>query len=173
MSGIYDQYQKYGVKNYYKQFSEQYKNPHEQKITELYIKYIKNLISSEDIILDIACGDGLISKLVNKYNNNYNVKGTDPYFKNSYCHYNCSFEDIALGNIKDKYNIAICCYAYHLLENSWQFSFLNSLAEITDTFIIITPSKKINIVHPRWSLVKEFREDKITILVVEAKLLSP
>jgi hypothetical protein len=166
MSGIYDQYKKYGVENYYKSFSTQYKNPHEQQITEIYIKHICPLINTHDKILDISCGEGLIGKLVNTYNNNYNIKGSDPYFNNNYTHYNYSFSDIALGGLKDKFGIATCCYAYHLLEHSWQYSFLDALAEIVNTFIIISPSKKIKINHPKWKIIKELREHKICILIL-------
>ncbi len=169
MLRIYDEYKKYGVDKYYKEFSNKYVNPHEEKIEQIYVKYIKNIINTNDKILDLACGEGLISKLINKYNNNCNciVKGTDPYFKNKYCHYNYSFQDIALGTLNNKFDIVICCYAYHLLENSWQYSFLNSLAEITGIFIILSPSKKIKIKHPKWKLIEEYREDKITILILQ------
>jgi 2-polyprenyl-3-methyl-5-hydroxy-6-metoxy-1,4-benzoquinol methylase len=167
MAGIYDQYKKYGVENYYKQFSKQYKNPHEQQIREIYIKHISCFIDRNTKILDIACGEGLIAKLVNIHNNNYNIYGTDPFFNNSYCHYNYSFSDIALGRLTENYDMAICCYAYHLLEHSWQYSFLDSLAEIAKTFIIISPSKKIRINHPKWKITKEFRIDKICIIILD------
>ena len=165
MEGIYNNYQKYGVDNYYKNYSNTYKNPHEEKIVEIYLKYITQMINEKNKILDIACGEGLITKLINKYNNNYSVIGTDPYFTNSYCQYNYSFQDIALGKITNEYDIAICCYAYHLLERSWQHSFLNALSEIVDTFIILSPGKKIKFNHLKWKLVKECRENKITLLI--------
>lgn len=167
MPGIYDQYQKYGVDDYYKQFSKKYKNPHEEKIKELYLKYIINIVQREHTILDIACGEGLMCKLINKLNDNYNVKGSDPYFKNKFCHFDYSFADVALGKVVDKYDIVTCCYAYHLLDNSWHFSFLNSLAEITNIFIIISPSKKIKINHPKWLTINECRENKITLLILQ------
>jgi hypothetical protein len=60
MLKIYNEYQKYGVQNYYKKFSFKYINPHEDKIKNIYNKHIKELINTSDKIIDIACGDGLI-----------------------------------------------------------------------------------------------------------------
>jgi hypothetical protein len=97
MLKIYQQYQIYGVEEYYKNFSCNYFNPHEEKIEQIYMKHIKDLIKSNDNIIDIACGDGLISRLVHKYNNNYKIVGCDPHFNNEYCKLNLSFEDIAKG----------------------------------------------------------------------------
>ena len=167
MLKIYNQYQKYGVENYYKTFSSAYTNPHEDKITMIYNKYIKKLINIDDKILDIACGDGLICRLVNCYNNNFNIDGCDPFFNNKYCKLNLSFEDISKGKLINEYDVAICCYAFHLMENKWRYDFLTNLAQITDKFIIITPSKKIIISHPLWSVFEYIREDKITIIILE------
>jgi hypothetical protein len=167
MLKIYNEYQKYGVDNYYKKFSSAYTNPHEDKITMIYNKYIKKLINKEDKILDIACGEGLICRLVNEYNNNFNIDGCDPYFNNKYCKLNLSFEDISKGKLVNEYNIAICCYAYHLISFELRYDFLTNLAEVINKFIIITPSKKINISHPLWSVSQIIREEKITIIILE------
>jgi hypothetical protein len=167
MLKIYDEYQKYGVDGYYKAHNRDYFNPHRQKIEDLYIKHLKELIGSNKTILDIACGDGLIAQLVNKYNNNCIVEGTDPYFNNKYTTYNYSFEDISMGKLQNNYDIAICCYAFHLMNPQWMFNFMVELANITNTFIIITPSKKIYINHPSWCISKELRIDKVTLIILK------
>ncbi len=169
MLKIYNEYQKYGVENYYKTFSSEYTNPHEYKITNIYNKYIKNLINKKDKILDIACGDGLICRLVNHYNNNYNIDGCDPFFNNKYCKLNLSFEDISKGKLLNEYDIGICCYAYHLISNELRYDFLTNLALVIDKFIIITPSKKIYISHQLWNVSQIIREDKITIIILDKK----
>lgn len=110
MLKIYNEYRKHGVDGYYKLHNKDYFNPHLQKIEELYIKYLKELIDSNTTILDVACGDGLIGRLVEKYNNNIHVDGTDPYFNNKYTIYNYSFEDISMGKLQKKYDMAICSY---------------------------------------------------------------
>ncbi len=167
MLKIYNEYQKYGVDGYYKVHNKQYFNPHNKKIEGLYIKHLKELIDSTTSVIDIACGDGLIAQLVNKYNNNILIDGTDPYFNNKYTTYNYSFEDIAMGKLQKKYDMAICCYAFHLINPKWTFNFLNELANITNTFILITPSKKITINHPSWRTFKELRADKVTLIILK------
>ena len=167
MLKIYNEYIKYGVDGYYKVHNKDYFNPHSQKIEDLYTKYLKELIDSNTTILDVACGDGLIGRLVEKYSNRCIIHGTDPYFNNKYTTYNYSFEDIAIGKLQKKYDIAICCYAFHLINPKWIFNFLNELANVTNTFIIITPSKKISINHSSWSISKELRIDKITLIILK------
>jgi SAM-dependent methyltransferase len=169
MLKVYDMYQKHGVDDYYKKYSNDYYNPHQDKIKDLFIKHLQPLISRNDTILDIACGDGLISRMINE-NCNCNLKnidGTDPFFDNIYVTMKLSFEDIAMGKLTKKYNIVICCYAFHLIKDSWKYDFLTQLALVTDTFIIITPSKKISINHDNWKIIKEIREDKVSLIIIK------
>ena len=171
MLKIYDEYKKYGIAEYYKNYSKDYYNPHRIQIKDIFLKYISNIISRNDNILDIACGDGLITRLINTYNYNYNIDGCDPYFDNIYTKFHYSFEDIAKGCMNDtekKYNIGICCYAFHLINESWKYDFLSNLSLKISKFIIITPSKKIKINHPLWKITNEIRENKITILILES-----
>ncbi len=171
MLKIYNQYQEHGVSQYYKQFSSSYTNPHQEKIKNIYQKYFSKLVSRNDKILDIACGDGLMYRIIKSYQEKCIIEGTDPFFDNIYCNYKFSFEDIALGKLENTYNIAFCCYAFHLLDETWKYDFLFQLARITNKFIIITPSKKIIINHPSWKTTLDTRDDKITIIVLE-KVLS-
>lgn len=176
---IYNQYAKYGIHNYYSQFSDEYYNPHADKITTIYNRYLatylNNALLAGGSILDIACGDGLITRIIKSSTelNNINdrIKGCDPYFVNKYVNYPYSFEDIALGltnyELKGNFKVAICCYAFHLLDNSWYYAFFNGLAElITDRFIIITPSKKISISHPKWIIEQQIRDTTTKISIV-------
>ena len=171
MLKVYDMYQKHGVDDYYKKYSNDYYNPHQDKIKDLFIKHLQPLISRNDTILDIACGDGLISRIVNEYCycNLNNIDGTDPFFNNMYVKMKLSFEDIAMGKLNKKYSIVICCYAFHLIKDSWKYDFLTQLALVTDTFIIITPSKKISINHDNWKIIKEIREDKVSLIIIKTK----
>lgn len=167
MLKIYNEYQKYGVAEYYKTHSTQYTNPHEEKIKNIYLKYIRKYIIDSKKILDIACGSGLISEIISEYDNHLIVKGCDPYFDNKYCHYNYSFEDIVKGELSESFDIGICCYAYHLMKYELQYDFLTNIAYLLNKFIIISPSKKIIINHPLWKINNHIREDKITIIILE------
>jgi hypothetical protein len=79
---------------------------------------------------------------------------------------------IAIGLLEKSYDIAICCYAYHLIDSGWEFDFLNQLGSVAKKFIIITPSKKIRIDHPAWSIIKELRDDKITLIILQSTFLN-
>lgn len=169
MLKIHSEYKTHGVENFYKKYSDIYSNPHEEKIAIIYKKYISNLIKKSDTILDIACGDGLISRLVLKYNGNNKVEGIDPFFTNKYVNYKMDFKDIICGKINKFYNISICSYAFHLIQKNMIYDFLTQLSLCCDKFIIISPSKKINISHPFWNNIKMVREDKITLIIMERK----
>ena len=129
---IYNQYVIHGVDKYYELYNSTYYNPHADKIKNIINTHLLNLIKKNNKILDIACGNGLITRIIN--NNNNIIIGCDPYFKNKYVNYNYSFEDIAKGLLNIKVDMAICCYAFHLLNKSWYYSFLNELALITNIF---------------------------------------
>lgn len=167
MLKIHSEYKTHGVENFYKKYSDIYSNPHEKQIEIIYEKYIKNIIKKSDTILDIACGDGLISRLVLKCNGNNNVEGIDPFFTNKYVNYKMDFKDIVCGKINKFYNIAICSYAFHLIRKDMIYDFISQMALLCDKFIIISPSKKININHPNWNNIKIVRENKITLIVLE------
>jgi SAM-dependent methyltransferase len=179
---IYNQYAKYGIDGYYKEFAEEYYNPHADKITDLYNRYLKDDINQVlccgENILDIACGDGLMKRIilagVDDVVEAKQITGCDPYFDNKYVDYSYSFEDIAYGlvdlNEDLKFKVGICCYAFHLLERNWYYSFFNGLADIiTERFIIITPSKKIIIEHPKWIVEKNIRDSKTKISLIILK----
>ena len=141
---IYDNYKLYGVENYYKNFAKEYYNPHSNKIKQLFNKYIVQFIENDSKILDLASGNGLIKLLVN------NAKTCDPFFN---ADYSFSFEDITKGFFTDFFDIIICCYAYHLLDEKWRYDFLTQLSLISNKFIIISPSKQIKIKHPLWKII--------------------
>jgi hypothetical protein len=162
MLRIYDEYQKYGVAEYYRRFNASYTNPHEGKIAKIVERHVSHFVDSTDTILDIACGDGLISRL---FPDNI-VEGTDPFFPDV-ATFAFSFEDIAMQRLQKRYNVAICCYAFHLIDPAWKYDFLTGLALVTNKFIIITPSKKVVIKHPLWDIMSETRDMKITIMILQ------
>lgn len=169
MLSVYDEYSLHGVDQYYKQFATSYYNPHETKIINVIDDILNKYLQKTCTLLDFACGDGLISRLINIKNKNIIVKGSDPYFNNQYCNYNFSFDDIICGKMIDQFDIIICCYAYHLLDFNKRYDFLTQLSLLTKKFIIISPSKKITINHPLWIILENKRIDKITVVIIEVK----
>ena len=171
MLKIYEQYKKHGVDLYYQKFNCEYNNPHSDKIKDIFVKYILDELKNQNgkhitSIIDIACGSGLISEIAADLNLPVKIKGSDPYFTNKYCHYNYSFKDISVGKLTESFDIAICCYAYHLIKKDLQYSFLTNLYFVCQKFIIISPSKKIYIEHPMWKIANTIRDNKITLIIL-------
>lgn len=169
MLRVYDAYSSYGVDKYYEQFAHSYYNPHEQKIIQILDNCVKKYLSENTTFLDFACGDGLISRYIKNNFNNVTVEGSDPYFVNEHQTYNFSFDDIIHGKATKFFDVVICCYAYHLLDLNKRHDFLTQLSLITNKFIIISPSKKINIDHELWDVIENIRIDKVTIIIIQVK----
>lgn len=169
MLSVYDEYSLHGVQSYYKQFSNNYYNPHELSIIDVLNTNIKKYLNKNMSVLDFACGDGLISRYIRNNFNNIIVEGSDPYFNNIYTTYKLSFDDVICGKLIKCYDIIICCYAFHLLDFKKRHDFLTQLSLITKMFIIISPSKKIHIDHSLWTIIENVRINKISIIVIKVK----
>jgi hypothetical protein len=98
-----------------------------------------------------------------------NITGSDPFTYLAYKE--CigkeaetfTFEDIGEGKLSArKYDIIICCYALHLVENSWLFSVCEEMSHIAKHLIVITPHKR-PIITPAtgWEIHSEILEDKV------------
>jgi len=142
-------YEKYGVDTYYKNHSKEYENPHKKEIIDI----IKNIeIKHTDKILDLSCGDGLITETLLELGYN-NIKGCDPYMCDIYkkktkkeC-YNYDFIDIINNKMTEQFDIVICSFALHLCDEKNLFSLINQLKYFNNIkkLYIITPHKKPNL----------------------------
>jgi len=141
---IRDEYKKSSPEQYYLNNSNEYSNPHKDRV----IKSLDYLISKIDIgyFLDLSCGDGIISEYLHKAGYD-NFIGCDPYFSNIYqskfnkvC-LNKSFKDISLNGISDKFKTIICSYALHLCDKTYLNNLLYQLSLSCENFIVISPSK--------------------------------
>ena len=71
---IRNNYQKFGVENYYKNVKHEYKNPHLSYIEESILKIINDYNIDFSKVLDLACGTGEITTILKEYNiNNQNI----------------------------------------------------------------------------------------------------
>lgn len=168
-------YEELGIEGYYKKHCEDYSNPH--------INDIKHLIKASGCldyigkdILDLCCGGGEITNILEKYSlksglYNFNIEGLDPYTAPAYKKntgkeclvYN--FKDIVQGALQNKkYHTIICSYAMHLCEESMLNNLLYQLSLIANTLIIITPHKRPEIKN-WWKEVKSFKYKGITLRI--------
>lgn len=167
---VRSKYQKYGVKNFYKWYYDQYNNPHEPIIKKA-IQYINNNWDVDfSNTLDLACGTGEVTRILVDLGYN-NIEGVDAYscdFYNKKTNKNCepiSFDDIIKGNLDDKkYSIIVCSFALHLLEPSKLPIFLYKIAQISNQLLILSPHKKPEIKEEwGWILDEEINIDKVRI----------
>lgn len=166
MDSVRNGYEKFGVENYYKLHSKDYKNPHRSIIEKILSdtrcnQYIKGNV------LDLCCGSGEVTKILKSRGLCNECIGCDPYTYDLYkeetgCQcLQYSFKDIALGVLSSEdYSVIVCSFALHLCESSMLDTVLYQLSRISDILIIITPHKRPEI-RNYWNLVDEFVVDRV------------
>ena len=170
---IRNNYQKFGVQNYYKNVKHEYKNPHLSYIEESILKIINDYNIDFSKVLDLACGTGEITTILKEYNIN-NVIGLDPYLYKEYnknTNNKClqlSFEDIQKGKLDIKFSTIICSYALHLCEKSILPDVLWNLSLISKNLIILSPNNKPEINDNSFILVDNFKIEKCKTRIYES-----
>lgn len=74
-----------------------------------------------------------------------------------------TFRDIADGALSERdYDICICSFALHLLDNSNLFSTLICLSFVSRYLIVVSPHKKPVIeIHMGWELIEDITKDRV------------
>jgi len=154
MESIREAYETLGVEGFYKQHGSSYTNPHEASIKEVLDASISFWNPDLTNVLDLACGDGVITRNLKATN----VVGIDPYTNEAYLSktgkqaLTYTFDDISNGAISDhRYSLIICSYALHLVEQSKLRKLEYMLALISKYMLIISPHKNPTIVNG-WTL---------------------
>lgn len=161
---IRDKYIEYGVDSFYKQYKDEYQNPHKQIIQNL-LSYAKSNWNLGNNLLDLCCGSGEVTEMfLDK-----NIVGNDPYTfelymknTNKQC-YTKSFKNIVENGLENKYDTIICSFAMHLCEESMLPTLLWRLSEKCNQLIIITPHKRPDCNMLGWNLVDSKKENKVTM----------
>lgn len=159
MDSVRKGYEELGIEKYYEKHNEDYENPHYEIIKQLLREYVENNDIGENI-LDLCCGSGEITTILESCNKDYKITGLDPYTKKAYkkrTNREClsyTFKDIVQGKmLEKKYDTIICSFAMHLCEESMLDMLLYQLSQITNNLIILTPHKRPNIKN--WFEMKE------------------
>lgn len=142
---IREEYNDLGVEGFYLNKGDVYDNPHKSYIEECLSFHWKDNFKK---VLDLGCGDGLVSKYIKKRYKTTSIYGCDAYMKDRYeketgnkC-YSYSFEDIAKG-VKDlpEVDIIVISYAIDLLDRNYLNNFLYCLSLYSNKLLIIRPNK--------------------------------
>lgn len=162
MISIRENYIEKGVESYYSNYGNEYENPHTQDVIKcLRYFYSKN---KHKKILDLACGDGLVTKWIG---NKSNVIGSDGYLHKRYTRetknkcYPYTFADICDFNnyIDNNFDLIIFSYAIDLVESSYIQQLLYRLSLISKELLIIRPNKHL-IDSPFWNYLEFHYEGK-------------
>jgi len=172
---IRNEYSKNGVDNFYINNADSYKNPHEDIIKEHLNNFFKINQFRKDIkILDLCSGSGEVSRILAE-NNFFNYKGCDPYMNDIYLKnigkecLDYSFKDLAIGKLKENFDLIICSFALHLADKSMLDTILYQLSLCTDKLVILTPHKKPEIKN-FFNLKSEIYRNKVRFRYYEKSL---
>jgi SAM-dependent methyltransferase len=148
-------YQQHGVRAYYQQFGDQYRNSHEPAIRESLRLAVVRWDLDLRHVLDLACGSGEVTLALRDLGYAA-VEGVDPYTAGAYAARTgmiaepYTFEQIAAGALAGRrYSTIICSFALHLLEGSRLPALAAQLRLISDVLVILTPHKRPHL-KPEW-----------------------
>lgn len=167
MISIRNKYAEMGVNQYYKTNADTYQNPHETIIQSL-IEASLYTVDYGDNVLDMCCGNGLITKILNHHVKN--IYGNDPFMQKQYIEqtekncFNYDFTQLSQNANLPKVDTIVCSFALHLCEKSLLPNVLYNFSLIADKLIIITPNKKPEI-NLFWTLENETIQDKVRFRV--------
>ena len=160
MDAIRNMYSELGVDEFYREYGNEYKNPHADIIKKLLFD-----VDAGDSILDLCCGSGEVTRCFPEKD----VTGCDPYTHELYKKLTgrevltYSFKDIALGALSEyRFDTVICSFALHLCEGSLLNQVLFQLAVISNKLIILTPHKR-PVIRSYWRLEREVIIDRVRL----------
>ena len=169
---IRKEYEQHGVRGFYEQFGEEYRNPHEAAICSALHKGLSRWQVDLSRVLDLACGSGEITIALQELGCT-SIDGIDPYTVEAYRARTgkqaepLTFEQIAEGALEGRrYNLIVCSYALHLLPVSRLPVLAYQLQRLAPALIILTPHKRPQLREAwGWRL-----EDEIVVERVRARL---
>lgn len=165
------EYAKHGTPaRFYAAAGDTYRNPQERELHAMLLAVVPLWGVDVSNALDLACGSGEVTLAVRSALGGQ-CSGADPYTGGAYqrrtgqaCE--ClSFEDVAALNGAHPprhYSAIICSFALHLLDASYLFAVLSTLAQWSDTLLILTPHKRPHIKPSMgWRLVHEHYDRRV------------
>ena len=171
--GISDGYRSEGVGKFYENHSREYANPH-----AIYVEQCLNYCTfqSGEQILDLGCGDGLVTKIL-KRRGPYHVVGLDKYMAQRYrdeTGFQCleaSFEEIAMQGLPtdQEFDSVVCSYMVDIIPESYRHNFFWNVAAQTNRLIVIRPNSHV-LEYPFLELEYQQKFEKAKMAVYTSKL---
>ncbi len=145
MKAIRKLYEQFGAEKYYKEYGQQYQNPHLEQIQKLIQKNQSQLDYNK--VLDLCAGGGEVSLMLQKLGFRQ-ITAADPFTQALYqkktgikC-YNWSFDSIIKGKITGQYSSIICSFAMHLCPEEKLYPLVIQLFTHSKSLAIISPHKR-------------------------------
>lgn len=169
---IRNEYESRGVAGFYREFGDDYRNPHEPQIQRLLDVVVKQWRLDLSHVLDLAAGSGEVTLALRRLGAGL-IDAIDPFTFRAYQARTGqtagreTFEQIADGILESRhYSLIICSFAMHLVERSRLPRLAQQLARIGDRLLIVTPHKRPEI-RPDWAWIIE---QEIVVQRVRARL---
>lgn len=139
-------YNEYGAEGYYREFADEYENPHLPEIRVLLKRNIERLDCS-GTILDFAAGGGEVASTLQGMGVK-NIVGCDPFThalferKTGLDCLQLSFKEVVREGLPAQYSVIISSFALHLCPPKDLFPLTWNLLQAAATLVIITPHKR-------------------------------
>jgi SAM-dependent methyltransferase len=145
---IRKEYEQHGVRGFYEEYGDTYRNPHEDNIRAALQAGVSRWQADLSHVLDLACGSGEATLALQELGCT-NIDGIDPYTAEAYRSRTgrlaeaFTFEQIAQGALEGRwYSLIVSSFALHLLPASRLPRLAYQLQRIAPALIVLTPHKR-------------------------------
>lgn len=154
-SSIRSEYERHGAQQYYEDFGDSYRNPHEPIIARCLGEAVEKWRPNLTHVLDLAAGSGEATLALRRLGA-ARIDGIDPYTADAYLARTgqsaekFAFADLAAGRLSGRrYSLIVCSFAMHLCPRSRLPGLCYELAQIAGSMLILTPHKR-PVIQPEW-----------------------
>lgn len=172
-NAIRKMYDEFGVESYYSQNSETYENPHSIFALDCILNQWDKEFNS---VLDLACGDGLVSKFLHSKQLAKSIIGCDKFLFERYkkeTNFPCiesSFEDISnFKTILPNVDIVVISYAIDLVPKTYLNKLLYALSCYSKFLLIVRPNNH-SINSEFWTEINYYKSEKSKSFLYKSKI---
>lgn len=159
-------YEQLGVDQYYRNYGDQYENPHLAEIEAL-LQQNRALLEQQKV-LDFCAGGGEVTRVLQAWGVP-EIVGSDPYTHQLYtqqtqlpCH-TWSFQQVIRQGLPEQFDAIICSFAMHLCPEEQLYPLCIQLFQASPNLFILTPHKRpqlelltgVNLESSNWVLTSK------------------